>query len=274
MAQSQGDVGLLLREWRLRRRMSQLDLACEAEISTRHLSFVETGRAQPSRDMLMLLAEHLSVPLRERNVLMVAAGYAPVFGERPLDHPDMAGARAAVEQVLAGHDPWPALAVDRHWNMVAANAAVAPLLSGVAPALLTPPVNVLRLSLHPEGLAGRTLNYHDWREHLLMRLRQQIDASADAGLIALMDELKAYPAPPGSRRRGVVTGSIVAPLQLAMDGAVLSFISTTTVFGTPLDITLSELALETFFPVDEATANILQALSAARRKDAVGVQSD
>lgn len=269
MAEAQGDVGGRLREWRLRRRMSQLDLACEAEISTRHLSFVETGRAQPSRDMLMLLADHLSIPLRERNVLMVAAGYAPVFAERPLDHPDMAGARAAVEQVLAGHDPWPALAIDRHWNLITANAAVAPLLASVAPALLEPPVNVLRLSLHPDGLASRTLNFHEWREHLLARLRQQIDVTADAGLIALLDELKAYPAPPGATRRQVTTG-IVAPLQLAMDGAVLSFISTTTVFGTPLDITLSELALETFFPVDEATANVLQALSAARRKEAAG----
>lgn len=266
MADAQSDVGVQLREWRLRRRMSQLDLACEAEISTRHLSFVETGRAQPSRDMLLLLAEHLSIPLRERNVLMVAAGYAPVFPERPLDHPDMAGARAAVEQVLAGHDPWPALAIDRHWNMVTANAALAPLFGGVSPALLTGQINVLRLSLHPDGLARRVLNFHEWRDHLLTRLRQQIGITADAQLMALHEELQGYPVPPGPVRRSAPT-SIVAPLQLGMDGVVLSFISTTTVFGTPLDITLSELALETFFPVDEATANVLLALSAARRKD-------
>lgn len=264
----QRDVGAQLREWRKRRRMSQLDLACEAEVSTRHLSFVETGRAQPSRDMLMLLAEHLSIPLRERNVLMVAAGFAPVFSERSLDHPDMASARAAVEQVLAGHEPWPALAIDRHWNLVTANAALAPLLAGISPALLTGPVNVLRLSLHPEGLAPRILNYHQWRDHLLARLRQQIDITADAQLIALLDELKAYPPPAGAiRRTPAGQPGIVAPLLLAADGIVLSLISTTTIFGTPLDITLSELALETFFPVDETTANVLQAMAAARRKN-------
>lgn len=262
----QKDVGAHVREWRQRRRMSQLDLACEADISTRHLSFVETGRAQPSRDMLMLLADHLSIPLRERNVLMVSAGFAPVFPERPLDHPDMAAARSAMQQVLDGHEPWPALAIDRHWNLIAANAALPSLLAGISSALLAAPVNVLHLSLHPDGLAPRIVNYAQWREHLLGRLRQQIDITADTHLMGLLAALKAYPAPNGAT--GHVTRgqpAIVAPLQLAIDGVVLSFISTTTIFGTPLDITLSELALETFFPVDDVTRNALQAMATDRR---------
>lgn len=265
MAGSAQDVGAQIRGWRQRRRMSQLDLACEAGISTRHLSFVETGRAQPSRDMVMLLAERLNIPLRNRNVLMVAAGYAPVYEERKLDAPEMRGARQAVEQVLAAHEPWPALAIDRHWNLVSANGAAPPLFAGASPALLTGEINVLRLSLHPDGLARHILNYHEWRDHLLHRLRQQIDQTADGQLMALYDELQAYPAPTPSTRRSKPS-DIVAPLRMAVDGAVLSFISTTTVFGTPLDITLSELALETFFPVDEDTANVLQALAAGRRR--------
>ncbi|MFC0284397.1 helix-turn-helix domain-containing protein [Camelimonas abortus] len=271
MAATSGGVGAQLKEWRARRRMSQLDLACEAGISTRHLSFVETGRAQPSREMLLLLAERLAIPLRERNALLVAAGYAPMFPERSLDDPDLAAARAAIAQILKVHDPWPALAVDRHWNMVTANAAVPPLLAGVAPALLAAPVNVLRLSLHPEGLAPRILNYHEWRDHILHRLRRQIDQSADAGLAALHDELQAYPAPVSSRPRRHAPG-IVAPLQLAVDGTALSFISVTTVFGAPLDVTLSELAMETFFPVDETTSNYLQAQAAARERDPQAVE--
>src|SRR5688500_15414532 len=188
-------VGGLLREWRQRRRMSQLDLALDAEISTRHLSFVETGRSLPSRSMVLTLAERLEVPLRERNVLLTAAGYAPVFPQRPLDDPTLQAARQAVELVLKGHEPYPALAVDRHWTLVASNATVAPLLSGADPALLAPPVNVLRLSLHPRGLAPKIANLAEWRRHLLERLRRQVDLTADPALAELMTELRGFPAP-------------------------------------------------------------------------------
>ncbi len=246
--------------------MSQLDLACEADISTRHLSFVETGRAQPSRDMLLHLAERLEVPLRERNTLLVAAGYAPVFPERPLADPALAAARRAVDLVLSGHEPYPALAVDLHWTLVASNNAVAPLLAGAEPSLLQPPVNVLRLSLHPAGLAPRIVNLRQWRSHLLARLQHQIDVTADPLLLELMTELRDYPAPGG----GAATikdapeeeyAGIVVPLQLVTEAGVLAFFSTTTVFGTPVDITLSELAIESFFPADANTAATLGRLA-------------
>ena len=186
-------VGNLLRKWRERRRLSQLDLACEAEISTRHLSFLETGRSLPSREMVLRLAEQLEVPLRERNVLLIAAGYAPAFPERPLDDPALQAARKAVDLVLAGHEPYPALAIDRHWTLIASNNAVPPLLAGVEPSLLQPPVNVLRLSLHPAGLAPRIANLAEWRSHLLARLRHQIEVSADPVLEELLNELCGYP---------------------------------------------------------------------------------
>src|SRR6516164_1267377 len=179
-------VGGLLRQWRQRRRLSQLDLACDAGISTRHLSFVETGRAQPSREMLLHLAEQLDVPLRERNVLLVAAGYAPVFRERSLEDPALAAARTAIDLVLAGHEPFPAIAVDRHWRLVSANKAVGVLLAGVDQDLLRQPVNVLRVALHPDGLAPRTVNLAEWRAHLLARLRRQIELTADPELIKLL----------------------------------------------------------------------------------------
>ena len=188
-------VGSLLREWRQRRRMSQLDLALEAEISARHLSFIETGRSQPSREMVLQLTERLDIPLRERNVLLVAAGYAPIFPEKTLDDPALAAARRAVDLVLKGHEPFPALAVDRHWNLIASNAAVPPLLIGADPSLLRPPINVLRLSLHPDGLAPRIANLAEWRAHLLARLRRQIEISADKVLVELLNELAALPAP-------------------------------------------------------------------------------
>jgi transcriptional regulator with XRE-family HTH domain len=260
MATAATSVGDHLREWRRRRRMSQLDLAVDAEISTRHLSFVESGRAQPSREMVLHLAERLAVPLRDRNLLLVSAGYAPVFAERPIGDPALAAARKAIELVLKGHEPYPALAVDRHWTLVDANRAVAPLLAGAAPALLKPPVNVLRLSLHPDGLAPRIANLPEWRAHLLERLRKQIDASADPVLVALLEELRALPAP--SRRPPPAPNpdyaGVVVPLKLATEAGVLSFLSTTTVFGTPVDVTLSEIALESFFPADRATAEALQ----------------
>ncbi len=262
MATSVQPVGELLRTWRQRRRLSQLDLACEADISTRHLSFLETGRATPSRDMVLHLAERLEVPLRERNRLLLAAGYAPVYPERPLADPALAAARQAVEQVLAGHEPYPALAVDRHWTLVSANRAVGRLTGDVDPALLAPPVNVLRLGLHPNGLAPRIANFAEWRAHLLARLRQQIDATADLRLSALHDELAAYPVPPGRRPPPDAPG-IVVPLRLDTAAGLLNLVSTITVFGTPVDVTLSELAVESFFPADPETTAILRRLSEA-----------
>lgn len=252
-------VGAQLRAWRQRRRMSQLDLACEAEVSTRHLSYVETGRAAPSREMLLRLAERLEVPLRERNNLLLAAGFAPMYKERRLDDPALQAARTAVERVLRAHEPFPALAVDRHWHLVMANAAVAPLLAGVAPALLEPPVNVLRLSLHPQGLAPRIVNLGQWRGHLLTRLHEQVAASGDAVLADLMRELADYPSPSGiGEHAEAETGGIAVPMRLSLpDGRQLSFLSTTTVFGTPVDVTLAELAIEAFLPADDATARAL-----------------
>jgi transcriptional regulator with XRE-family HTH domain len=264
MATAATSVGDHLREWRRRRRMSQLDLAVDAEISTRHLSFVESGRSQPSREMLLHLAERLAVPLRARNLLMVSAGYAPVFAERPIGDPALAPARKAIELVLKGHEPYPALAIDRHWILVEANAAVVPLLAGADPALLKPPVNVLRLSLHPSGLAPRIANLAEWRAHLFERLRKQIEVSADPVLVALLEELRALPAP-HTRRPPPATADyagVVVPLQLMTAAGVLSFLSTTTVFGTPVDVTLSEIALEAFFPADRATADALARTSA------------
>ncbi|MDJ0387829.1 helix-turn-helix transcriptional regulator [Roseomonas sp. E05] len=261
-------IGALLRGWRQRRRRSQLDLALDAEISQRHLSFVESGRAAPSREMVLRLAEQLEVPLRERNALLLAAGFAPAFAERPLDHPAMAAAREAVERILQAHAPQPALAVDRHWHLVAANAAVAPLLEGVAEAaLLAPPVNVLRLSLHPRGLAPRIANLAEWRAHLLERLRRQVAASADPALAALLAELAALEAPEAGV--GVAgehpAAGLAVPLELESRAGRLSLLSTTTVFGTPVEVTLSELAIEAFYPADAATAGRLRRLSAEAR---------
>jgi transcriptional regulator with XRE-family HTH domain len=254
-------IGALLREWRQRRRLSQLELALDAEVSTRHLSCVETGRAQPSREMVLRLAERLEVPLRERNRLLTAAGFAPMYGERRLDDPALDAARAAVDLVLRGHEPYPALAVDRHWNLVSCNRAVPPLLAGVGAELLVPPVNVMHLSLHPQGLAPRIRNLSQWREHVFARLRQQIAACADAQLEVLLEALQRYPAP--ARASAPADAAMVVPLQVDSPAGVLSLISTTTVFGTPVDVTLSELALETFFPADDATATALRALYAA-----------
>jgi len=253
-----------LRDWRLRRRMSQMDLAHEAEISTRHLSFVETGRSAPSREMVLRLAERLEVPLRERNALLVAAGYAPMYRERPLDDPALAAARDAVQLILRSHEPYPALAIDRHWNLLAHNAVVPHLLAGVDASLLQAPANVLRLSLHPHGLAPRIANLGQWRHHLFERLRQQIQATGDRTLQALEQELRGYPVPEDAdetRLEGEVLG-IAVPLRFRTDGGVLNLISTTTIFGTPVDVTLQELALETFFPADPFTAEQLRGFAA------------
>ncbi len=250
-------VGELLRDWRQRRRFSQLGLALDAGISTRHLSFLETGRAQPSREMLVLLAEQLDVPLRERNTLLLAAGYAPIYRERGLDDPDFAAIRAAVQRILAGHEPFPAVAVDRHWNLVAMNGGVGPLLAGVDAVLLAPPVNVLRLSLHPSGLAPRIANLAQWREHLLSRLGRQIAESGDPVLASLRQELEALPHE-GGEEIGDELAALAVPLQLRTGRGLLSFISTSMVFGAPRDIGLAELAIEAFLPADDATAAALR----------------
>ena len=252
-------IGDHLREWRQRRHLSQLDLAGDAEISARHLSFVETGRAAPSREMVLKLAERLDVPLRERNVLLVAAGYAPAFPQRTLDDPALKAARQAIDLVLKAHEPNPALAVDRHWNLVSANRMVAPLLEGVPQRLLGQPFNVLRLSFHPEGLAPHTVNLAEWCAHLLERLHRQCEATADPELLKLYEDLKAFPIP--ARRAPLSTDNVAIPFKMRHEGDVLSFFSTTMVFGTPVDITLSELALETFFPADDFTAERMRKIA-------------
>lgn len=258
MSMRNQNVGCLLRDWRARRRLSQLDLAGEAEVSTRHLSFVESGRAAPSRDLLLRLAEPLALPPRERNRLLLAGGYAPLHQESPIDAPELAVAREAVQQVLRAHTPFPALAVDRHWNLVLANEALTAMLDGVAPELLAAPTNVLRASLHPDGLAPRIVNLAEWRHHLLRRLRDDADRSADPILIALHAELEALPTP-ASRRPPGPTSRVAIPLMIRVPGTdeVLSFLSTTTVFGTAIDVTLAELTLECFYPADDATRRAL-----------------
>jgi len=256
--------GSLLRTWRLQRRLSQQDLAAEAEVSTRHLSCLETERATPSREMVLKLCSQLGLPIREQNKLLLAAGYAPVFPHRPLSDPALSFAAEAVQQVLRGHGICPALAVDRHWNILAANDALHRLLQSVDAALLQPPVNALRLSLHPQGLAPRVENYEEWRSHLLARLRREAELSSDRVLNELIGELSAYPLPPGSRslRPGPHQPTpIVVPLHLRMPGGTLALISTTMVFGTALDVTLAELSIEVFFPMNELSTALLSTLA-------------
>jgi transcriptional regulator with XRE-family HTH domain len=253
-----------LRHWRKLRRLSQLDFALDAEISQKHLSFIESGRARPSREMVTRLARQLDVPLRETNLMLLSAGYAPAYPERRLDDPAMAAARAAVDLVLKGHEPYPALAVDRHWNLIAANAAVGRLLTLVAaPRLLAPPANVLRLSLDPEGLQPNIVDFTAWRAHLLHRLGRQVEFSGDAVLAALHAELAAIPFDNASAPRAPRSQAddIVLQFKLRTPAGLLSFISTTTVFGSPVDVTLSELALEAFYPADAFTAEALRAMA-------------
>jgi transcriptional regulator with XRE-family HTH domain len=251
-------VGPVLREWRRRRRLSQLELALEAGVSTRHLSYVETGRSRPSAEMVLHLAEALDVPLRERNALLLAAGHAPRYTDHDLDAPEHGPTRAALDALLTGLEPNPAIVVDRHWGLVGGNAGLALLTAGVAPELLEPPANVLRIALHPDGLAPRIANLGQWRTHLLERLGRQAVASGDPALAALHDELVALPG------RDVADegpyGLVAVPLELhAPDGgAPLRFISTVTTFGTAADVTLAELAVETFLPLDERTAAALR----------------
>ncbi|MEE2033032.1 helix-turn-helix domain-containing protein [Rhodococcus chondri] len=250
-------AGGLLRHWRERRGLSQLALANRAGISARHVSFVETGRSRPSRSTLLKLSEHLDIPLRERNSILLAAGLAPAYPEHRLGDVPLAAVSDAIGRILSSHRPFPALVVDRHWTMIDANDGVTPLVSMCAPELLEPPVNVLRLSLHPRGLAPHIVNHGQWREHLLSRLRHQIGATGDPVLRRLYDELSAYPCEdPGTSTE---PHALVVPLHLRTDAGELSLLSTTTLFGTPLDVTVSELAIEAFYPADDRTAAALHA---------------
>ena len=255
-------VGTLLRDWRQRRRRSQLDLANEAAVSARHLSFVETGRSKPSPELVMHLAEHLDVPLRDRNALLLAAGYAPRYAQTPLDAEEMAPVRDALDTILAGHQPFPAMVVDRHWDVVTANeAAYALLTQGVAEELLAPPVNALRVSLHPDGLAPRIVNFEPWASHLVDRLRREADATADPALGDLYDELCSLPGVSASPGEPDAVSRLFMPLVLRTpDEGELSFFSTVATFGTARDVTVEELSIESFFPADEHTAGALRAL--------------
>jgi transcriptional regulator with XRE-family HTH domain len=253
-------VGPLLRRWRDQRRLSQMELALEADVSTRHLSFVETGRSKPSRDMVVRLAEHLDVPLRERNELLLAAGYAPAYPESGLDDDQLSVVRGAVQRLLKAHEPYPAVAVDRHWELLDGNAGVALITAGAAAHLLEPPINALRLSLHPDGMAPRIVNLAEWRAHVLGRLRREVAATQDPQLASLLAELSSYPGDDvGTAPELPAPGEIVVPLRLAHEHGELAFMSTVTTFGTPLDITVSELSIEAFFPADERTAAVLRA---------------
>jgi transcriptional regulator with XRE-family HTH domain len=252
-------VGSLLRDWRQRRRLSQLDLSNEAVVSARHLSFVETGRSRPSRELVLHLAETLDVPLRERNTMLMAAGYAPTYRETVLDSAEMAPVRDALDKILAGHAPYPAVVVDRHWDLVSANQpALAILTEGLAPELLDPLPNAMRVSLHPDGLAPRIVNFAEWSAHLMERLHRQLAASGDAELAELIDELRTYPGVVEREDGGDPATQLFVPLVLRSGGSELRFFSTIATFGTALDITIAELSIESFFPADEATAAALR----------------
>jgi transcriptional regulator with XRE-family HTH domain len=248
-------LGTLLKDWRRRRRMSQLDLALEAGVSARHLSFLETGRSKPSREMVLHLSQQLDVPLRDRNQLLLAAGFAPAYAERGIDEPDMSPVRSALDRILKGHEPYPAVVVDRWWDLAAANAGIALFTAEVAPHLLEPPVNALRVTLHPEGMAPRIGNLAEWRAHLLDRVRRQIAVTHDERLAELYAEVAGYPG--GEAALPAHEPSIAVPLRVTVQGAELSFLSTIATFGTAVDITLAELAIEAFFPADEATSAYL-----------------
>ena len=253
-------VGTLLREWRQHRRLSQFELALQAGVSSRHLSYVETGRSRPSAAMVLHLAEELDVPLRDRNHLLLAAGYAPAFAQRELDAPELGPVRDAIDQVLRGHEPYPALVIDRHWGLVAANRALGILAGGVAEELLEPPINVLRLSLHPEGLAPRILNLHQWRVHLLERLARDALASGDPALTVLHDELASYSDGEAGPGLDPAFADIAVPLRLRHGEIELAFISTKTTFGTAVDVTVAELSIESFFPAERWTAEAMRSL--------------
>jgi transcriptional regulator with XRE-family HTH domain len=260
-------VGSLLRDWRQRRRLSQLDLALQAGVSARHVSFVETGRSRPSPEMVLHLADELDVPLRDRNDLLLAAGYAPVFGQHGLDEPELEPVRDALDAVLRGHEPNPTIVVDRHWGLVASNGATGVLTDGIDPDLLAPPANVLRASLHPDGLAPRILNLGEWRGHLLHRLARQATASGDPALHALHEELRGYSsAPVPDDAPTTPTPAIATPLRLRDGDAELTFLSTITTFGTATEVTVAELSIESFLPADAATAAALRDRQAAQAR--------
>ena len=253
-------IGELIRDWRQRRRLSQLDLAVEAEVSTRHLSFVETGRAKPSREFVLHLAEYLEVPLRERNHLLLAAGFAPIYTETTLEDDAMGPVREAIDRLLTGHEPYPALIVDGRWNLVSANRPMAAMLQGVSPELLRPPANALRIALHPDGLAPRIVNFDSYSAHLMGRLRRRLAASADAELLALRDELRQYPHVSQGRTSSPDPAEMLySPLVVRFAGADLTFFSIIATFGTALDVTLAELSIEAFYPSDPATTAAVRA---------------
>ena len=256
-------AGDLIREWRQRRRLSQLDLAIAANVSSRHLSFVETGRSRPTSEMILHLAEHLEVPLRDRNALLLAGGFAPAYPERGLAEPELQAVRTALKRVLDGHEPYPAAVVNRWWELVDANAGIALFTGDVSPELLEPPVNVLRLSLHPDGMAPRIANLPEWRAHLLARLHRQAEATGDPRLFSLYSELEAYPSGQGdqgvqgAQAQPPLPTDVVVPLRYRTAQAELSFLSITAVIGTPMDVTVEELAIESFYPADPQTAKAL-----------------
>ncbi|SDK35644.1 helix-turn-helix domain-containing protein [Nonomuraea jiangxiensis] len=255
-------VGELLRQWRRRRGLSQLDLAIQADVSARHVSFVETGRTIPSSAMVLHLAEQLGVPLRERNRLLIAAGHAPVVRERPLEDPHLASARDVLEQILRGHEPYPALVVDRRWNLLFANAAIDVFLEGVAPSLLRPPVNMMRLGLHPNGFAPRLRNLGQVRAYLLPRLARQVAHTGDPKLSALYEELLSY-GPDGDPPPPPDPADIAMPIRIGHRGAELCFFNTVTTFGAAFDVTLDEIAVEAYFPADEHTARFFRTEAAS-----------
>jgi transcriptional regulator with XRE-family HTH domain len=250
--------GSLLREWRQRRRLTQLDLGLQADVSARHLSFLETGRSKPSRDMVLHLSEELDVPLRGRNELMMAAGFAPAYTEHALDDAELGDVQRSLRRILDGHEPFPAVLVDGSWNLVAANRAVALLTELVDPELLTPPANVLRVSLHPRGLAPHVVDLEEYAAHLVSRLRRQAERAATTGLRALLNELVGYCRDAGVDPAAQPRDRIVLPLRLRHPDQELTLFSTISVLGAPLDVTLEEVAIESFFPADDTTAAYLR----------------
>jgi transcriptional regulator with XRE-family HTH domain len=259
---SQPRIGPLLREWRKRRRRTQLELALDAGVSARHLSFVETGRSKPSPEMVLLLAEQLEVPVRERNQLLLAAGHAPAIPKHSIADPELAPVREALDLILTGHDPYPAVVVDRGWNLVAANSAMTMMATWVAPALLEPPINVMRVGLHPRGLARWTLNLGEVRAYFLGRLARQVAITGDPDLAALLEEVTGYPAPEHQPTDETATSHIITPLMRmrSPDGNELSFFATVATFGTATEVTTSELSIELTFFADAATAETMQNL--------------
>jgi transcriptional regulator with XRE-family HTH domain len=263
VAEARRSTGELIRHWRAHRRLSQLELSAEVGVSTRHLSFIETGRSVPSPGMVLRLAEYLEVPLRERNRMLLAAGHAPAYPESRLDAPELDSVKTAVRQILGGHEPYPALVVDRLWNVLDATSSIALLIDGVAEDLLTPPMNAYRISLHPDGIAPRIVNAAQWRGHLLHRLHRQTVLSADPGVRALYEEMSGYPGTDAQAAPYPAgPGEVAIPLRIRHGAEILSFVSTIATFGTAIDITVAEISIESFYPADARTREILHDLYA------------